>query len=102
MQYFSWENLASRRIFSAVGVGSLLLFGSLTLFWPTRAFPSYLMSYLFWIGLTLGCYPVLMIYHLVGGKWGNAIRPFLEAGLGTLPLMALLNLPIFFRSATLI
>lgn len=96
MQLISWERSDLRRRAFAIGLAGLLLFAILVWVWPARVFPSYLMSYLFWIGLTLGCYPVLMIYHLVGGKWGLAVRPFLEAGLGTLPLMALLNLPIFF------
>ncbi|HEY0792253.1 MAG TPA: hypothetical protein VGD78_14405 [Chthoniobacterales bacterium] len=63
---------------------------------PANAFPSYLIGFLFWIGLTLGCLPLLMLHHLTGGKWGYALRPFLNAGLATLPLMALLIVPIFF------
>jgi hypothetical protein len=65
-------------------------------FAPGRIFPSYLMAFLFWMGLTLGCFPVLMIYHLVGGSWGLPIRRFLEAGISTLPLMALLLVPMLF------
>ena len=65
-------------------------------FAPARIFPSYLMGFLFWMGLTLGCFPVLMIYHLVGGSWGAPIRKFLEAGMSTLPLMAGLLVPLLF------
>jgi hypothetical protein len=63
---------------------------------PAHGFPSYLMSFLFWLGLTLGCFPVLMIYHLVGGIWALPIRKFLEAGISTLPAMAALLIPLFF------
>ncbi|MBV9490467.1 MAG: hypothetical protein JO069_12200 [Verrucomicrobia bacterium] len=64
-------------------------------FSPKYAFPSYLIGFLFWIGITLGCLPLLMIHHLTGGRWGLPLRPFFRAGLATLPLMALLVVPIF-------
>ena len=35
-----------------------------------------------------------MLHHLVGGNWGFVIQRLLEAGARTLPLMALLFLPI--------
>ena len=59
-------------------------------------FISYLFGYLFWLGLSLGCFGVAMIHYLTGGRWGNATRRFLEAGFMTLPLMAVLFIPIFF------
>jgi hypothetical protein len=57
-------------------------------------FHSYLLAYVFWIGLTLGCLAILMLQHLTGGAWGLVIRRVLEAGTKTLPLMAILFLPI--------
>ena len=36
---------------------------------------------------------ILMIYHLTGGAWGFLIRRILEAGMRTLPLLALLLRP---------
>jgi hypothetical protein len=59
-------------------------------------FISYLFGYLFWLGLALGCFGVAMIHYLTGGRWGNETRRFLEAGFMTLPLMALLFVPLFF------
>ena len=61
-----------------------------------QLFRSYLIAYLFWFGIALGCLPLLMLHHLVGGAWGFVIRRVLEAGTRTLPLMALLFLPILF------
>jgi len=61
-----------------------------------QLFRSYLIAYLFWFGIALGCLPLLMLHHLVGGTWGFVIRRVLEAGTRTLPLMALLFLPILF------
>ena len=63
---------------------------------PAQFFPSYLFGCLFWLGLALGCFGVAIIHYLTGGRWGNPTRRFLEAGYLTLPLMALLFVPIFF------
>ncbi|HKQ99182.1 MAG TPA: hypothetical protein VJT09_00835 [Pyrinomonadaceae bacterium] len=57
-------------------------------------FRSYLVGYVFWTGVTLGCLGLLMLQHLTGGAWGLVIRRVLEAGTRTLPLMLLLFLPI--------
>jgi hypothetical protein len=46
--------------------------------------------------MSLGCLPLVMLYHLVGGNWGVAIRRILEAATRTLPLMALLFVPLLF------
>ena len=57
-------------------------------------FISYLFAFLFWLGLSLGCLCVAMIHHLTGGRWGDVTRRFLEAGYMTLPLMAVLFIPV--------
>ncbi len=59
-------------------------------------FQSYLMAYLFWIGIPVGCFGIVMIHHLVGGTWGFVIQRPLESAIRTLPVMALLFIPIFF------
>lgn len=61
---------------------------------PDQFFRSYLFAYLFWIGIALGCFAIVMLHHLVGGSWGVVIRRLLESGAGTLPLMAVLVLPL--------
>lgn len=61
---------------------------------PQPFFFSYLWSYLLWMGLPLGGLCLLMIHHLTGGGWGFTIRRFLEAAVSTLPLMALLFVPV--------
>jgi len=57
---------------------------------------SYLFALLFWISLSVGCLYCGMIHYLTSGKWGFTARRILEAGYMTLPLMALLMIPIFF------
>ncbi len=57
-------------------------------------FQSYLYAYLFWIGIPLGSFIILMLQHMVSGMWGVAVRRILEAAAMTLPFMALLFVPI--------
>jgi hypothetical protein len=61
---------------------------------PERFLRSYLLAFLFWVGVALGCTALIMLQHLVSGGWGLIIRRLLESGTRTLPLMALLSLPI--------
>lgn len=63
-------------------------------FQPDQFFRSYLFAFLFWAGVALGCMAVAMLHHVTGGAWGLAIRRPLESGMRTLPLVAILFLPI--------
>lgn len=88
------ETLLRRAV--SVGLAGLSLaliaaFGDPEHFWP-----SYLFAHLFWLGLSIGSAAVVMLHHLTGGRWGFAIRRVLEAGARTIPLMAVLFVPIFF------
>jgi hypothetical protein len=57
-------------------------------------FRSYLVAYVFWLGITLGCFAILMIQHMSGGAWGLVIRRLLESATRTFPLLALLFVPV--------
>lgn len=61
---------------------------------PAQFFRAYLFSFIFWLQIALGCFGVLMLYHLVGGTWGLVIERVLEAGALTLPLLAVLFVPV--------
>ena len=61
---------------------------------PAQFFQSYLVQFIFWSGLALGCLALMMVHHLSGGAWGLMIRRILEAGARTLPLMALAFVPL--------
>ncbi|MEJ7709236.1 MAG: hypothetical protein WKF84_05085 [Pyrinomonadaceae bacterium] len=41
-------------------------------------FRSYLVGYVFWIGMTLGCLAILLLQHLITGSWGLVIRRLLR------------------------
>lgn len=79
----------------AAAVGILVLLLGLVLD-PTQFFRSYLLAYLFWIGIGVGCLCIAMIHHLSGGAWGVVIRRILEAGARTLRFAALFFLPLAF------
>ncbi len=67
----------------------------------TIFFQAYLVAFVFWLGLSLGCLAILMVHHLAGGRWGYVVRRFLEAGTRTLPLMAMLFVPLLFGTGVL-
>jgi hypothetical protein len=68
---------------------------------PAQFYRSYLFAYVFWLAIPLGSLAILMLHFLVGGMWGWMIRRILEAATRTLPLMALLFIPILFGLSTL-
>lgn len=57
-------------------------------------FQSYLIGYMFWLYITLGALGLLMVQHLSGGAWGIVSRRVFEAAVRTLPVMAVLFIPI--------
>src|SRR5688572_17772001 len=61
-----------------------------------RFFQAYLVAYVFWMGVVLGSMALLMVQHLSGGAWGVVIRRPLEAAVRTMPIMAVLFVPIIF------
>ncbi len=61
---------------------------------PAQFFRAYLFAFMYIWGLSLGAMVLVMSYHLTGGAWGLLIRRFLEAQMRTMPLVALLFIPI--------
>jgi hypothetical protein len=57
---------------------------------------SYLLGYVFWAGIALGCLAILMLQHMSGGAWGLVIRRLLEAATRTFPLLAVMFVPVAF------
>jgi hypothetical protein len=82
-----------KRALLIAGFGVLLCIAG-ALMNPAQFFHSYLVAFLFWLGISLGSVGVLMLHHLVGGIWGFVIQRFLETAARLLPLMALLFIPV--------
>jgi hypothetical protein len=80
----------------AVGLAALVLCVAGAFNSPTQFFRSYLLAFVFWVGVALGCSAILMLHHMVGGRWGFPLRRCLEAGTRTLYLMAVLAVPVLF------
>jgi hypothetical protein len=57
-------------------------------------FRSWLIGFLFCLGLALGSLALLMLQHLSGGQWGLVSRRVFEASTRTIPFMALLFIPV--------
>lgn len=87
-----WDRI--QRIALRVGGAGLLLSIFWALFSPVEFFRSYLIAYIFWLGIPLGCLVIVMLQHLTGGTWGIVIRRTLESATRTLPLLVLLFLPL--------
>ena len=66
--------------------------------WMDRAafFQAWLVTWLFLLGIALASMAQVMIHELTGGDWGRVLRPALEAATLTLPLLALLAVPLAF------
>src|SRR4029077_10011062 len=63
---------------------------------PEEFFRGYLVGYMAWLGVTLGSMAILMLRHLTKGGWGMIIRRILGAAMRTVPLLAVLFVPILF------
>jgi hypothetical protein len=61
---------------------------------PDEFYRAYLLGFLCWLGVALGSMAILMIRHLTGGGWGTVIRRILGAAMRTLPLLAVLFIPV--------
>ncbi len=86
-------------ISAAIGVVALLVLvllmvtGSVS---PTTFFRAYLLGYVFWFSFGIGSLGLVLTQFLTGGGWGLATRRIAEAGASTVPLLAVLFVPIFF------
>jgi hypothetical protein len=59
-------------------------------------FEAYLLGFVFWAGVAAGCLALLMLHQMFGAGWGFAIQRIAEAGTRTLPLVAVLFVPLLF------
>ena len=89
------RNLRRWQILSLVagGLGFVACFVGWT-FEPVLLFRSYLTSFVFWVGLALGSLGVLMMQYVTGGRWGKMLQRPLESAALTLPLLAVLFVPV--------
>ncbi len=59
-----------------------------------QALYSYLVAYVFWVGIAVGALLLLMAFHASSAKWPVVLRRILETIPATLPLFLVLFLPV--------
>jgi len=79
-----------------IGIIFAVISGALALMRPDEFYRAYLLGFMCWLGVALGSMAILMIRHLTGGGWGTVIRRILGGAMRTLPLLALLFIPLIF------
>src|SRR5271157_862926 len=77
-------------------IGVVFAIGAMALAFtrPDEFYRGYLLGFMCWLGVALGSMAILMIRHLTGGGWGTVIRRILGAAMRTLPLLAILFIPV--------
>lgn len=98
--YMAPESVVGRLQQRALGVGivGLVAFGICFFLYKDQFadqfFHSYLIAFMFVLGLSLGSLGLLMLQHLTGGHWGIMTRRPLESATRVLPVVAIFFLPI--------
>ncbi|HTK27318.1 MAG TPA: hypothetical protein VL327_12220 [Pyrinomonadaceae bacterium] len=80
----------------ALGIGGIgLIIWAVGLYFNSeQALRSWILGYVFWSGIGIGCLGVLIMSYLTGGAWAVVSRRTLEAGARTLPIIVLLFIPL--------
>jgi hypothetical protein len=86
----SQRSLVVGVVFSVIAVVGIFVFPN----GRDQFYHAYLLGFMAWLGVALGSMAILMIRHLTGGGWGMVIRRILGAAMRTLPLLAVLFIPI--------
>ncbi|HWV37959.1 MAG TPA: hypothetical protein VN033_05725 [Vulgatibacter sp.] len=63
---------------------------------PTQVFGSYLFAYLLFLTLALGSLFFVLLHHITAARWGVTMRRIAEAVMSTLPMFAILFVPLVF------
>lgn len=86
------KTIAQRSLIVGVvfGIGAV----ALAITRPDEFYRGYLLGFMCWLGVALGSMAIVMIRHLTGGGWGVVIRRVLGAAMRTLPLLAILFIPM--------
>jgi hypothetical protein len=77
-----------------VGVIGAIVLVATGVMWHDTFMRGYLVGFMLWVGMSLGCLALLMLQYVSGGLWGLVSRRFLEAAAKCFPLMAILFIPV--------
>jgi len=93
--------LALKRTVILLGLAAFAILGIWFAVRPKTALQGWLIAFVFFSGIPLGSFALLLIHRLTGGRWGVAFAPALVAATATTPLLVLFFLPILFSLSTL-
>ncbi|MCU0512750.1 MAG: hypothetical protein MUE40_09280 [Anaerolineae bacterium] len=62
----------------------------------SRFFHVYLIAFVFWAEVAMGCLGLVLLNNLVNGRWLYPVQRFAEAGARTMPLLLLAFVPVIF------
>ncbi|MCA1622368.1 MAG: hypothetical protein LC768_11705 [Acidobacteria bacterium] len=85
------------------GIASVIILVIALIFpeYREQALRSWLLGFIFWGGIGIGCLGILILQYVTGGAWGVISRRILEAGSRTLPVIALLFVPLAIGATSL-
>ena len=78
---------------ATIGVAQLVIFGARH---AERLYAAWLVAFLFFLTIALGCLYFVLIHTAMQGSWGILVRRVAENAAATLPLFAILFLPVAF------
>jgi hypothetical protein len=77
-------------------VVGILFIGAVAFLQPAQFFPSYLIAFVYWAEISLGCLGVLLVALLIRSRWGAAVQRPALAGAWALAALAVLFIPLLF------
>ena len=81
---------------SLIAAAAGILLSAIGFFIDRNSFAvSYLVSFLYCLGMVIGCLPLVMLHHLADGGWGYPLRRVMENILSLIPLLVLAFIPIY-------
>lgn len=102
MRAFGRRRAGNAALAAAVlGAGALVVAVAIAALAGADVMAPYLVALLCWATIPIGALGMLITYQLIGGAWGLVLGDVAAAASRTLPLIALLVLPIFIFQADL-
>jgi hypothetical protein len=78
----------------AIGLAALVIFGGRD---AERVYAAWLVAFVFFLTIALGCLYFVLIHTAMNGSWGIVVRRIAENAAASVPLFALLFLPLAFH-----
>lgn len=84
-----------RNMLYAVAVVLAACLIAAAIFYPSAVAAGWLIGFLFWSQILIGCLLLLMIHRLTSGRWGETIASVIVPAVIAIPALLLLGVPFF-------